>query len=38
MISIFTGRHVADDEAGARKIVRHCLQRWATAPRQIGVL
>ena len=32
-----TIRHVAADEAGARKIVRHCLQRRATAPRRIGV-
>jgi hypothetical protein len=32
-----TVRHVADDEAGARKIVRHCLQRRATAPKRIGV-
>ena len=27
-------RHVAGDEAQARKIVRHCLQRRATAPRR----
>lgn len=32
-----TIRHVADDEADARKIVRHCLQRRASAPRRIGV-
>lgn len=32
-----TVRHVAGDEAAARKIVRHCLQRRATAPRRIGV-
>ena len=32
-----TVRYVANDEAGARKIVRHCLQRRATAPRRIGV-
>jgi hypothetical protein len=31
-----TVRHVADDQAQARKIVRHCLQRRATAPRRIG--
>ncbi len=30
-------RHVARDEAEARKIVRHCLQRRATAPRRIGI-
>jgi hypothetical protein len=30
-------RHIAADEARARKIVRHCLQRRATAPRRIGV-
>ncbi len=30
-------RHVAADEDAARKIVRHCLQRRATAPRRIGV-
>ena len=30
-------RHVAADEAQARKIVGHCLQRRATAPRRIGV-
>jgi hypothetical protein len=30
-------RHVAPDEAVARKIVRHCLQRRATAPKRIGV-
>jgi hypothetical protein len=32
-----TVRHVADDEADARRIVSHCLQRRATAPRRIGV-
>jgi hypothetical protein len=32
-----TVRHVAADEAGARKIVKHCLQRRATAPKRIGV-
>lgn len=32
-----TVRHLAADEAGARKIVRHCLQRRATAPKRIGV-
>jgi hypothetical protein len=32
-----TVRYVAADEAQARKIVRHCLQRRATAPRRIGV-
>ena len=32
-----TVRHVAADEAAARKIVRHCLQRRATAPRRIGI-
>jgi len=30
-------RHVASDEADARRIVRHYLQRRATAPRRIGV-
>jgi predicted DNA-binding WGR domain protein len=30
-------RHVASDEAQARRIVRHCLQHRATAPRRIGV-
>ena len=30
-------RYVAADEAAARKIVRQCLQRRATAPRRIGV-
>jgi predicted DNA-binding WGR domain protein len=30
-------RHVATDEAQACRIVRHCLQRRATAPRRIGV-
>lgn len=32
-----TVRHVANDEAGARKLVRHCLQRRATARKRIGV-
>ncbi len=32
-----TVRYVACDEAAARKIVRHCLQRRTTAPRRIGV-
>lgn len=32
-----TVRHVAQDEAHARRIVRHCLQRRTTAPRRIGV-
>jgi hypothetical protein len=32
-----TVRHVARDEADARRIVRHCLQRRATAPKRIGV-
>ena len=32
-----TVRYVAGDEAGARKIIRHCLQRRATAPKRIGV-
>jgi hypothetical protein len=30
-------RHLANGEAEARKIVRHCLQRRSTAPRRIGV-
>jgi hypothetical protein len=30
-------RHVAASEADARKIVRHFLQRRATAPRRIGI-
>src|SRR4051812_32833857 len=30
-------RHVASDEAEARRIVRHCLQRRATARERIGV-
>ena len=30
-------RYVAADETGARKIVRQCLQRRATAPKRIGV-
>ena len=29
--------HVASDEAEARRIVRRCLLRRATAPRRIGV-
>lgn len=32
-----TVRHIADGEAEARKIVRHCLQRRATAPQRIGI-
>ena len=32
-----TVRYVAASEADARKIVRHCLQRRATAPKRIGV-
>jgi hypothetical protein len=32
-----TIRHVAADEAEARKIVRHCLQRRGTAQKRIGV-
>ena len=32
-----TVRYVAGNETEARKIVRHCLQRRATAPRRIGV-
>ena len=32
-----TVRYVATDEPGARKIVRYCLQRRATAPKRIGV-
>jgi hypothetical protein len=32
-----TVRHIAADEAEARKIVRHCLQRRATAKKRIGV-
>lgn len=32
-----TIRHVATTEAEAKKIVRHCLQRRATAPKRIGV-
>jgi hypothetical protein len=32
-----TVRYVANDEAGARKIVKHCLQRRNTAPKRIGV-
>ena len=30
-------RHIAADEAEARRIVRRCLQRRSTAPRRIGV-
>ena len=30
-------RHLASGEADARRIVRHCLQRRATAPKRIGV-
>jgi hypothetical protein len=30
-------RHLASDEMDARRIVHHCLQRRATAPRRIGV-
>ena len=32
-----TVRNIAADEAGARKLVRHCLQRRATARKRIGV-
>ena len=32
-----TVRHVASDEAEARRIVRRCLLRRMTAPRRIGV-
>jgi len=32
-----TIRLVASDEDGARKIIRHTLQRRATAPKRIGV-
>jgi hypothetical protein len=32
-----TIRHIATDEADARRIVRRCLQRRATAPKRIGV-
>jgi hypothetical protein len=32
-----TVRHVAADEAQARRIVRQCLQRRASASRRIGV-
>ena len=32
-----TVRYLACDEAEARKIVRRCLQRRATAPKRIGV-
>jgi len=32
-----TIRHLAADEFEARKIVRDCLQRRATAPRRIGI-
>jgi len=30
-------RHVASDAPQARRIVRHCLQLRATAPRRVGV-
>jgi hypothetical protein len=30
-------RHVARDEADARRIVRHCLQRCSAARKRIGV-
>jgi len=30
-------RHVPGDERQARRIVRHCLQLRATAPRRVGV-
>jgi hypothetical protein len=30
-------RHVASGEADARRIIRHCLQRRASAPKRIGV-
>jgi len=32
-----TVRYVAGDETEARRIVRRCLQRRATAPKRIGV-
>jgi hypothetical protein len=32
-----TIRHVVADEAVARTIIRHCLQRRASAPKRIGV-
>ena len=32
-----TIRHTADDESQARRIVRRCLQRRATAPQRIGI-
>ncbi len=32
-----TIRHVASDEAQARRILRHCLQGRHTTPRRIGV-
>lgn len=32
-----TVHYVAADQAQARNIVRHCLQRRVTAPRRIGV-
>ncbi|APW58613.1 WGR domain-containing protein [Paludisphaera borealis] len=32
-----TIRHVAADEAHARKIVKHCLQRRGSAKKRIGV-
>jgi hypothetical protein len=30
-------RHLASDEADARRIVLHCLQRRSSAPKRIGV-
>jgi hypothetical protein len=33
-----TVRHIAADEADARKIVRRCLRRRATAPHRLGGL
>lgn len=32
-----TVRYLPGDQAGARKLVRQCLQRRATAPKRIGV-
>jgi hypothetical protein len=32
-----TVRYVAGDEAEARKIIRHCLQRRPNAPKRMGV-
>jgi hypothetical protein len=32
-----TVRYLAGDEADARKIVHHCLQRRTTAPKRIGI-